>query len=128
MSWFASTPIAGDDDHRRWRKQRLVLAAAASIAIAAAACSKSVTVNAGSTGSPDATTPVTEDAGPTPDATASGPTDTGVQLDSGAQTYGLSVTVTGNGSLQSDPAGIACSGGTMGNCEADFPSGTEVTA
>jgi len=42
----------------------------------------------------------------------------------GPASYTLSVTVTGPGTVTSNPAGIACSGGT---CLASFPSGSNVT-
>jgi hypothetical protein len=43
---------------------------------------------------------------------------------SGPVSYMLSMTVTGPGTVTSNPAGIACSAGT---CSASFPSGTSVT-
>ena len=43
---------------------------------------------------------------------------------SGPVSYTLSMTVTGSGTVTSNPAGIACSAGT---CSASFPSGTGVT-
>jgi len=43
---------------------------------------------------------------------------------SGPTSYTLSMTVSGSGTVTSNPAGIACSAGT---CSASFPSGTGVT-
>jgi hypothetical protein len=43
---------------------------------------------------------------------------------SGPASYALSVTVTGTGTVTSNPAGITCSAGT---CSASFPSGAGVT-
>ena len=48
----------------------------------------------------------------------------GEQWRSAPASYTLSVTVTGPGTVTSNPAGIACSAGT---CSANFPSGTGVT-
>jgi hypothetical protein len=40
--------------------------------------------------------------------------------------HALSLTVSGQGAVNSQPMGIGCSGGNTGNCSARFPAGTQV--
>lgn len=40
--------------------------------------------------------------------------------------HALTLTVSGQGTVNSQPVGISCSGGNTGNCSASFPAGTQV--
>ncbi len=44
-----------------------------------------------------------------------------------AQVFTLAIQIVGNGTVNSDPAGIQCTTGNQGTCAHDFAQGTQVT-